>query len=126
MNRLIKYWSPVVLWCCLIFYFSSIPHLATPWGIWDTILRKGAHILEYVILTLLLIRAFHKTTNLSLRNIFAWSLRLSIFYALTDEIHQGFVPGRNTSVYDLFVDSLGVIFAIWLFTSKEIITNTYE
>lgn len=116
MNRLIKYWCPVFFWCGIIFYFSSIPNLSTGWGIWDIILRKGAHITEYAILTFLLMRAFRNTSNLSLLALSAWSLRLSIFYAFTDELHQGFVPGRENSVYDLLIDSLGAVFMVWLFT----------
>lgn len=119
MNRLIKYWFPVFLWSGIIFYFSSIPHLSSGLGIWDLFLRKGAHLIEYGILTFLLIRAFRNTSNLSLSDLYAWSLRLSIFYAFTDELHQGFVPGRENSVYDLFIDSLGAVFVIWLSAWKE-------
>jgi len=121
MNRLIKYWFPVFVWCSIIFYFSSIPNLSTGWGIWDTLLRKGAHLVEYAFLAYLLIRAFKKTTVLSLSALYAWSLRLSIFYALSDEIHQRFVPGREMSAYDLFIDSLGAVFAILLVSLKTAI-----
>lgn len=114
--RVSKYWFPVFFWGGVIFYFSGIPHLSSGLGIWDLFLRKVAHLTEYAILTWLLIRAFRHTTALSFPDFVAWSLRLSVFYAFTDEFHQGFVPGRESSVYDVFIDSLGAVFIVLLFT----------
>lgn len=124
--RVCRYWFPVFFWCSLIFYFSSIPYLSTGWGLWDLILRKCAHFAEYGILAFLLIRAFKYTTNLSWNSVYAWSLRLTIFYALTDEVHQNFIPGRDMSLYDLLVDSFGALFATWFVTFRNIITNGHE
>src|SRR6266498_5898899 len=47
-------WLPVLAWAAVIFALSSIPHLGTGLGTWDTILRKGAHVTEYAIFGLLL------------------------------------------------------------------------
>ena len=38
-------------------------------------------------------------------------------YAITDEIHQFFVPGRSCRIFDAFVDSCGVITGILLYIS---------
>ncbi|HCJ66508.1 MAG TPA: teicoplanin resistance protein VanZ [Elusimicrobia bacterium] len=119
MYRFLRYWSPVLIWCSIIFYFSNIPHLSSGLGVWDLFLRKVVHLTEYGVLSFLLMRAFRNTSNLSLPDLSAWSLRLSILYAFTDELHQGFVPGRENSVYDLFIDSLGAVIALWLLTWKE-------
>ena len=35
----------------------------------------------------------------------------SILYALIDELHQSFVPGRSVSVGDFLIDSLGIALA---------------
>jgi len=56
-SRAVSLWLPVVVWAAVIFLFSSIPSLGTGLGVWDTILRKGAHMTEYAILGLLLLRA---------------------------------------------------------------------
>ena len=56
-SRAVSLWLPVVIWAAVIFTFSSIPSLGTGLGVWDTILRKGAHMTEYAILGLLLLRA---------------------------------------------------------------------
>ena len=54
-------WAPVLGWAALIFYLSSIPSLNSGLGIWDTFLRKGAHIFEFAVLTGLLLRALRRT-----------------------------------------------------------------
>lgn len=43
----------------------------------------------------------------------AWSL--AVLYAMTDEWHQSFVPGRTASVWDVLVfDNLGALMALSL------------
>src|SRR5262245_17387971 len=92
------YWFPVAAWAGFIFYLSSIPGLNTGWGVWDTILRKGAHVTEYGILTLLLLRAIrHSFSSLSRRGVAAAGALTAILYAISDEIHQSFVPRRGPS-----------------------------
>lgn len=39
-----------------------------------------------------------------------------ICWALLDEFHQSFVPGRDSSFQDAFADIAGLILAIWLFS----------
>ena len=107
----IKYWLPVLIWCIIIFYLSNTPNLNSGLGSWDLILRKIAHITEYSILTILLWRAF-KFHNI--RRIYNWSGSLAILYAISDEVHQSFIPTRNASIYDVLIDVAGVILAIWL------------
>ena len=96
-------WLPVVAWAAVIFTFSSIPHLGTDLGIWDTILRKGAHLLEYAILGALLLRAVGREPAAFL---------LGVAYAVTDEIHQHFVSGRHASPVDVAIDSCGVVLGV--------------
>jgi hypothetical protein len=50
-------WLPVLVWAGVIFAFSSIPSLNSGLGSWDYVLRKGAHMTEYAILAVLLVRA---------------------------------------------------------------------
>ena len=44
------------------------------------------------------------------------SLLFGAFYAATDEVHQYFVPGRSARVFDVGIDTLGVITGIIIFT----------
>jgi len=107
--KIFKLWTPVFVWCGFIFYLSSVPNLNTGWGTWDLILRKIAHMAEYFILAALLYRAFKGSFNLSAPYLLFWSVVLSFLYAVSDEMHQAFVPTRDPSPKDVFIDTIGII-----------------
>jgi VanZ family protein len=96
--RTLSLWLPIVAWAALIFGLSSIPSLSTGLGLWDEILRKCAHAVEYAVLATLLWRA--------LRNEIA-ALGGAVAYAATDEFHQTFVRGRHGSPVDVAIDGIG-------------------
>jgi VanZ family protein len=104
-SRAVSRWLPVVFWAAVIFMFSSIPSLGTGLGDWDTVLRKGAHMAEYAILGLLLLRAIGRELP---------ALALGIGYAITDEIHQHFVSGRHASPLDVLIDTVGLALGIFV------------
>ena len=116
--RIIKLWLPPLLWAGLIFYLSDLPSLQTGLGFWDIILRKGAHIFEYGVLTLFLFRAFRSSTLWNKDRISFWSGLCGVLYAFSDEIHQAFVPGRGPALSDVGIDTLGVILALWWLNKK--------
>ena len=101
----LRLWLPVVAWGALIFGLSSISDLGTGLGGWDLALRKVAHGAEYAVLGALLVRATGQP-----RIAFA----LGAFYAVTDEVHQAFVPGRMGSPIDVGIDVVGVAVGIVL------------
>ena len=103
-------WLPVVGWAALIFALSSIPHLGTGLGTWDTILRKGAHVTEYAIFGLLLVRAIGRE---------APAFLLGVAYAITDEVHQHFVSGRHSSPIDVAIDSTGILLGVLVFVQAR-------
>src|SRR3954464_5192681 len=111
-SRLLTVWLPVLAWAAVIFAFSSIPHLSSGLGTWDTVLRKGAHITEYAILGALLYRALQRE---------APALAVGIAYAGTDELHQHFVRGRHASPVDVAIDGVGVAFGmlVWLWLRQR-------
>jgi VanZ family protein len=105
---LLKLWVPVIVWMAVIFFFSGIPDLRS--GLkYDFILRKIVHIIEYFILTLLLYRAFKDSLKLDIQRLFVYPFGLSYLYAVSDEVHQSFVPGRTCTVRDLLIDVVGMI-----------------
>jgi VanZ family protein len=93
-------WLPVVLWAAVIFTISSVPSLDSGLGVWDTMLRKTAHVAEYAILGALLYRAVRREPA---------AIALGSLYAVTDEVHQSFVSGRHGSPLDWLIDTAGVI-----------------
>ena len=98
-------WIPVVLWAAVIFALSSVPDLGTGLGTWDLVLRKLAHAGEFAVLGALLLRALGAERT---------ALALGIAYAVSDEVHQHFVPGRVGSPIDVLIDSVGVAIGVAL------------
>ena len=74
--------------------------------------RKIAHFSEYAvggILIFLLLLTFEKISPM-IRNIL--SIIITIIYAITDEVHQVFIPGREGKIIDVYIDTLGIITGI--------------
>ncbi|RKY37816.1 MAG: VanZ family protein, partial [Candidatus Omnitrophota bacterium] len=42
------------------------------------------------------------------------SFIFSILYAISDEIHQTFIPGRNASVKDVVADCVGILIGLYI------------
>jgi VanZ family protein len=104
-SRALSLWLPVIVWAAVIFTFSSIPSLGTGLGTWDTVLRKGAHMTEYAILGLLLLRALGRELP---------AFAIGIAYAISDELHQHFVRGRHASPIDVLIDTVGLAIGIFV------------
>ena len=68
------------------------------------IVRKGAHVTEYAILGALLAWAFRGRSG--------WAIPVGVAYAVTDEVHQLFVPGRAGQAGDVLIDSIGVLLGV--------------
>ena len=65
------------------------------------------HFTEFAILAVLAYWAMRTIPGLS-----SWSLRAAVFaftilYAISDEVHQAFVPDRMSSVEDVLLDAVG-------------------
>jgi len=115
-----KNWFLVFLWAGLIFFLSHQPDLNSGLPkIWDFFLAKSAHILEYAILTFLLMRALQEY-QLSKRKVLILAIILALGYALTDEYHQSFILGRESTIRDIGIDSLGILLVAWLNKRKMI------
>ena len=104
-----RYWLPVVAYASLIFYLSSLsqpeeymPSLVSELG------DKTLHALEYGLLGILCYRAFLNAAGArAARYALLLAIAASVGYALTDEVHQAFIPLREPDVWDLVADSIG-------------------
>ena len=105
ISAALRLWAPVVLWAAVIFAFSSVSDLGTGLGTWDLVLRKLAHAAEFAVLGGLLLRALRDERA---------ALAAGIAYAISDELHQHFVPGRVGSPLDVLIDSVGVAVGVLL------------
>lgn len=127
----------VLLWMCLIFWFSAKPadesadmsqsvgHLAGELFVrdfreWtpqeqdifaeriDHFVRKSAHATEYAVLGILF-GGMYASWGLRGKKHFLVTAGSGILYAATDEFHQLFVPGRSGQLSDVLLDSCGVL-----------------
>ena len=101
-------WLSVVSWAALIFYLSAQASLKTDLGIWDLILRKGAHMVEFAVLCLLLWNAIRQT-GMAFGRSLALADMIALAYAVSDEIHQRYVPGRVSALRDVGFDVAGIV-----------------
>ena len=76
----------------------------------EGILRSIAHCLEFMGLSVLIFNAVYVTWFLKITPIIAFLG--TVLYAITDEIHQIFVPERAFQISDILVDSTGALIGV--------------
>lgn len=74
------------------------------------LIRSIAHCLEFMGLSVLFFNAIYVTWFLKLTPTIAFFG--TVLYAITDEIHQIFVPGRAFQISDILVDSTGALIGV--------------
>lgn len=139
--QIILSWIAVLLWMFLIFVLSAQPAprsnglsqkvteviiekvgLLVPLDIktstttdlikrFNHIVRKCAHVSEYFVLGALVMNAM-KTSKVLKFKALIFSVLICILYAISDELHQLFVPGRGAQMMDVLIDSAGAIAGI--------------
>ena len=84
----------------------------------ETVVRKTAHFTEYAILGILMYNLF-RSFNVSAKKSF-FAVAVCFLYAVSDEIHQYFVPGRACRFLDMLIDTAGSAFgsALSILTGK--------
>ncbi|MBN2586756.1 MAG: VanZ family protein [Candidatus Fermentibacteraceae bacterium] len=87
-----------------IFYLSSQPSLSIVPPLFPN-QDKVFHMLEYLFLFVAMF-----TNRMVYRGPYPFGAMFAVglLYAVTDEIHQSFVPGRDCSVLDLAADAAGL------------------
>ena len=133
----VKNWLPAIAWACLISVLSTdlfssghtsafiipilrwlFPHAnSETLELMHAFIRKTAHVTEYFILSIFLVRGLRGNNR-------GWTLRWAIWavviaagYASLDEFHQSFVASRTASPWDALLDTTGASVAqvvLWL------------
>ena len=140
--RKIYPWLLVLLWMALIFYLSHQPanksnglSKATTEIIVETvekvapkvdinkrsfnhIIRKNAHFFAYFLLGILVANGLRSSGVIGYKAI-SFALLICILYAISDELHQLFVPGRGGQVKDVIIDSSGAVVGIGMCMFKR-------
>ena len=103
-------WAPVALAAAALFSLSSQSSLPLPENSPD----KVAHTIAFAIFGVLCLRALHRGLTPLRWAPTVGAVTLTILYGALDELHQAFVPGRSSSVWDLAADAVGALLAIVL------------
>ncbi len=104
MIKTLARFLPAVLVMAAIFILSSIPSKEMPFfGVWDFVLKKSGHMLGYALLGYSYLRAINGRSKWA----YLAALVAVMLYAFSDEFHQSFVPGRNSSIVDVGIDTAG-------------------
>ncbi len=130
-------WISVLLWMVLIFNLSSqavgqsnalsteiaktvvvitekvAPEKATEIDVRELnhLIRKKSHFLVYLVLGILSMGAVRQSRIYGIKWVVITLLFCSL-YAISDEVHQLFVPGRGAQVSDVFIDITGASIGI--------------
>jgi VanZ family protein len=94
----------------LLSHQPDLPHAPDPW--FDVLLKKLGHATEFTVLFLLFGRALRQTQPSG--QALNWAMVVTAAYAISDEWHQSFVPGRKANLYDILIDVSGVLLLWWL------------
>lgn len=130
----------LALWMGLIFYASHTPDARmVPWllrfgflpadaderllATVEFLTRKSVHVCTYAVLALLAwgaLRHWFPRLGAGPRLRAAWLF--AVLYAISDEVHQRFVPGRSGEVRDVVIDALGAAAGLslaWWWSAKR-------
>ena len=101
-------WLPTVAYCGLIFYLSSqeIPIEVNLFAMQD----KAIHFMEYGVLSLLFFISLRKSApGYNIKAAAVLAIIFSGLYGISDEVHQYFVPGRESSIGDVTSNFIGAV-----------------
>lgn len=123
--RIIWFWGPVIGWMSFIFFLSSRQSISVSQTyLYNFILFKTLHMIEYAFLYLLVFRAVNSidAKHFSLHKKLITAFIITFVYAVTDEFHQTFIPTRTGQIRDIFIDLAGILLMyIYIKSHKNII-----
>ena len=111
VRRLAVYWAPLLVWMGVIYWWSSLSietvKRLEPWDGTADFSFNVVHFAEFAVLGAAAYWAFRSVGRLSLPALWGAVVVFTMLYAVSDEIHQSFTPGRSASYADFAVDLLG-------------------
>jgi VanZ family protein len=132
LTSFVRYWLPPLAWMAVIWGFSTdmgsadhtggiVAWIVTTLWPWATpadvelahgLVRKLGHLGEYAILAALWFRALRAERRRPSIACALAALGISVAWAITDEVHQIFVPSRTPAALDVLIDSMGALGAV--------------
>lgn len=131
-------WFVVIAWMSVIFYLSHqpastssklsagitqrfiqiidtlIPFVYLSLDTWHFLIRKSAHFIAYFLLGVFIVNALYVSGSRNYRAMII-AIITSFVYAISDEVHQLFIPGRSGEITDVLIDTIGATSGIILY-----------
>ncbi|RYM05868.1 hypothetical protein EWH99_04365 [Sporolactobacillus sp. THM7-7] len=105
-------WTPETLPHIDFMYDGELITSQDPYAFVEFVIRKASHVFEYFVLTFMLINLF-MTTVLPRLLSYLCGPAVALNYAMFDEWHQTFIPGRTGHLVDAFTfDLAGMVTAV--------------
>ncbi|MBN2366711.1 MAG: VanZ family protein [Calditrichaeota bacterium] len=116
MRYFIRFHLPVLIFVVGIFILSSIQDISPP-DLGFKPQDKFYHLVFYFVFGFFIVRSFRHMAGLPKirQNAVLFSIVFGSLYALSDEIHQYFVPGRLMSYGDFVADTMGILVGVLAF-----------
>jgi len=89
------------------------------------LIRKSAHIFMFFVLGILLY-VLLKSYKLSRYKQIGYSILIAFSYAVIDEIHQAFVPGRSNEIRDVIIDTVGASLGVFTAIGVQKLYTAYR
>ena len=108
----LSYLIAAIIFTLLIIYLSSLPSGTLPGNgsATEQVLSNLAHIPAFALITFLWLRAFMVKARQSKKALIYMVIIAGLCaFAVSDEIHQSYVPGRFASVTDFLLDVIGIV-----------------
>jgi VanZ family protein len=116
MKVWLRRWWLAISMMLLIFIASSTPGDDLPgFGRFDFDVKKGGHMMGYALLCVGYLFGMSNGKEISRRH-WLTAILFSGLYALTDEFHQLFTPGRSSSPVDVLIDTIGAALGATVWT----------
>ncbi len=110
LDKLLYYWVPPFSWMGAIFYMSSQKSVAMSTNVVaEFVTFKTLHMIEYAFLFFLFYRAFLSIKKYGPKLAPFYAFSVVLFYSMTDELHQLYIPTRQGRVRDVLFDLAGMI-----------------
>ena len=116
--------TALLAYAALIFTVSSLPNSTVEHSSgWFNIPQAAKHVAEFALFGFLMSNVMWSVNGEQLQKTFASGFALSVLYGVSDELHQGFVPTRYCTGFDMIMDAVGGLIGVAVFLGYKKLTR---